>query len=679
VGRTVELGCRGQAYRLTVATVGRDRYRVTLDDRFVDVDVDRLSPLESRLTVGDDRFSVVAVQATGSSLVEVDGVSHRVSRDVGGIVRAPAPAVVVAVRAAVGQEVEAGQTIVVLESMKMETAVRAPFAGRVREVRAAANAQVDAGAPLLTLDRAGGEAEDVSGERVTLPEGADATAPAPRARALATLAALQALITGYDIGAGHVADLVREYADARADLPPDDPELLRAELAVLTTFADLAELSRNRPAVAEEEEDQQVHSPREYFHTYLHSLDAEREGLPAGFRDRLRRALAHYGVDDDRDSGPALEAAVYRVFLAQQRVTGQLPAVLALLDRWLVAELPPSGEERSEVAEVLDRLVVATQLRYPSVGDLARAVRYRSFEEPVVRRARQEVLDEAGRLLDELDEARSRGESGDDLSRIETLVASPEPLIRLLAQRFHRPTSRPDPIVEVLTRRYYRSRALRDVRSFLLEGQSAVSADYELNGMQLHVLALMVGSDGLSAALPALAARAAESGDPGHLILDLYLSWPDRPADDDAMAAGLQEALAAVPGLQTVRRVTVTVCTPDGDVDTVTFRPSADGLAEERIIRGLHPLTAQRLDLWRLKEFEGRRLPSAEDTYLLHVVAKDNPADERLIAMAEVRDLTPVRDETGEIVGFPTVERLLTSCLDGLRRAQSQRSSCWRG
>jgi acetyl-CoA carboxylase carboxyltransferase component len=41
--------------------------------------------------------------------------------------------------------------------------------------------------------------------------------------------------------------------------------------------------------------------------------------------------------------------------------------------------------------------------------------------------------------------------------------------------------------------------------------------------------------------------------------------------------------------------------------------------------------------------------------------------------MAEVRDLTPLRDEAGEIVGFPTIERLLTSCLDGLRRGQAQR------
>jgi hypothetical protein len=64
----------------------------------------------------------------------------------------------------------------------------------------------------------------------------------------------------------------------------DDPDLLHAELALLTTFADLAELSRNRPTTDEEAGDAQVHSPREFFHAYLHSLDIDREGLPDAFR-----------------------------------------------------------------------------------------------------------------------------------------------------------------------------------------------------------------------------------------------------------------------------------------------------------------------------------------------------------------------------------------------------------
>src|SRR4051794_4965839 len=216
-GRVLELGYRGQPYRLTVAKVGRDRYRVELDGRYVDVEVDRLSPLESRLTVGEDRFSVVSVEATGSHLVEVDGVTYRVLRDVGGLVRAPAPAVVVAVRASVGQEVQAGQTVIVLESMKMETAVRAPVAGRVREVLAGPNTQVDSGAALLRIEPAGEDAEEATGERVALPD-EDVQQRAARDAALPLLAALQALITGYDVSAGYARQLVAEYGTARGEL-----------------------------------------------------------------------------------------------------------------------------------------------------------------------------------------------------------------------------------------------------------------------------------------------------------------------------------------------------------------------------------------------------------------------------------------------------------------------------
>ena len=673
IGRRLELGYRGQAYRLAVAKLGPDRYRVTLDGRTLDAGVDRLSPLEARLELAGRRFSVVSVQAATSHLVEVDGVSHRVVQDEAGVVRAPAPAVIVAVRAEVGEQVEAGQTIAVLESMKMETPVRAPYAGRVRELLVAVNAQVDAGAALLRLDRSGDDAQAATGDRVSFPEVDAAQDASPRGTALGLLDALQALLTGYDVSEQRVHELIAGYGAARRALPVDDPDLLHAELGVLTTFADLCELSRNRPTTDEEAADAQVHSPREYFHAYLHSLDIEREALPEGFRARLSRALLHYGVRS-LQPGPQLEDAVHRIFLAQQRTTNQLPAVLALLDRWLTDGQLPTGPSRAEVAEVLDRLIVATQLRYPSVGDLARAVRFRYFEQPVVLQARQQVFDEAERLLAELTEQPDPTAS-DQTERIEALVASPEPLIRLLAQRFGSPSTGPEPILEVLTRRYYRRRSLEDLRSFRLDGRPCVTADYELNGARLHLVSLMAAVDDLAPALDSLTRLVADVPDPSNLVVDLYLSWPDRPADTDEVVERLGHVLSAAPALRRGRRVTATVCSRAGEVEPITFRPSADGLAEERVIRGLHPLTAQRLNLWRLKNFHGVRLPSAEDTYLFHVVAKDNPNDERFIAMAEVRDLTPLRDVSGEVVGFPTVERLLASCLDGLRRAQSQRGA----
>ena len=88
----------------------------------------------------------------------------------------------------------------------------------------------------------------------------------------------------------------------------------------------------------------------------------------------------------------------------------------------------------------------------------------------------------------------------------------------------------------------------------------------------------------------------------------------------------------------------------------------------------MHPLTGQRLDLWRLKNFTGTRMPSAEGTYLFHLVAPDNPADERLVALAEVRDVTPLRDADGQVVAFPAAERVLAACLESIRRVQAQRT-----
>ena len=97
-------------------------------------------------------------------------------------------------------------------------------------------------------------------------------------------------------------------------------------------------------------------------------------------------------------------------------------------------------------------------------------------------------------------------------------------------------------------------------------------------------------------------------------------------------------------------------------------------LAEDRLIRGLHPQIAERLQIGRLREFDLTRLPSAdEEIYLFKAVAKSNQADERLIAMGQVRDLTPLREADGRLVALPALENVLAGCLDAIRTVQAQR------
>ena len=86
-------------------------------------------------------------------------------------------------------------------------------------------------------------------------------------------------------------------------------------------------------------------------------------------------------------------------------------------------------------------------------------------------------------------------------------------------------------------------------------------------------------------------------------------------------------------------------------------------------------MIARRLQMWRLSNFEIARLPAAGggDVNLFDCTGRDNPSDERLVAVAEVRDLTPIRDERGRAVALPEVESVLVGCLDAIRRARDER------
>lgn len=68
-----------------------------------------------------------------------------------GIVSAPMPGKVIAVLVADGDAVEAGQPLVLVEAMKMETTLSAEIAGRVQKVSAAPGQLVEAGQVLVEI------------------------------------------------------------------------------------------------------------------------------------------------------------------------------------------------------------------------------------------------------------------------------------------------------------------------------------------------------------------------------------------------------------------------------------------------------------------------------------------------------------------------------------------------
>src|SRR5215813_10969247 len=199
----VDVRVGGEAYKLGVARCRPVRYHVDLDGRSVEVDVDRAGRFEIRLAVGGQTFDVLSVAQGPDYLVEVDGTVHRISGGEAGLVRAPAPAMVVAVSVAAGDEVAEGDVVAVVESMKLETSLRAPASGRVAEVFADVNTQVESGAKLLRIEPAadeGAEAEsardDARADLGALDEKAVADED-PAATAADALVALRSMMLGF--------------------------------------------------------------------------------------------------------------------------------------------------------------------------------------------------------------------------------------------------------------------------------------------------------------------------------------------------------------------------------------------------------------------------------------------------------------------------------------------------
>ncbi|CAN5115787.1 acetyl-CoA carboxylase biotin carboxylase subunit [soil metagenome] len=111
---------------------GRQTYVVDLDD--------------DRIWIGRDGWAwLVHEEDLATASRRVGGGSAS------GLLLAPMPGSVAAVSAAVGDVVSAGQTLVVVEAMKMEHPLTAPFDGTVAAVHVTAGAQVAMEAPLVEV------------------------------------------------------------------------------------------------------------------------------------------------------------------------------------------------------------------------------------------------------------------------------------------------------------------------------------------------------------------------------------------------------------------------------------------------------------------------------------------------------------------------------------------------
>ena len=167
-GQQRQISLDGVDYAADWLRVGSDgpaasarRYSLLLNNRSYEVVVRRLETDDE----GGQRYEVVIEgqpyivrleDERERALASLAGGGHE-SGDA--TVKAPMPGLVVNIPVAVGDAVERGQTVAVLEAMKMENDLGAPRKGIIKEIKVTAGQAVNQGQPLIIVGEPGGSAD----------------------------------------------------------------------------------------------------------------------------------------------------------------------------------------------------------------------------------------------------------------------------------------------------------------------------------------------------------------------------------------------------------------------------------------------------------------------------------------------------------------------------------------
>ena len=122
--------------------------KVIIDGEELEVEVEIDGEIY-RATVQGQIFEFIIPDSTGNAPRKRGG---RGSRKRSGTVSASMPGKVVTVEVSVGDTVEEGETILILEAMKMQNEVVAPISGTIIEVHCEDGLNVEANVPLVVIE-----------------------------------------------------------------------------------------------------------------------------------------------------------------------------------------------------------------------------------------------------------------------------------------------------------------------------------------------------------------------------------------------------------------------------------------------------------------------------------------------------------------------------------------------
>lgn len=125
---------------------------ITVNGVSYDVQVEEVNGTAAPRAAAPAPVAAPAAPAAAPAAVVAEAPAAKPAGTQGSVkVQSPMPGTIISVKVSVGQQVKKGDTVAVLEAMKMENEIPAPQDGTVSSIEVSNGATVETGATLVTL------------------------------------------------------------------------------------------------------------------------------------------------------------------------------------------------------------------------------------------------------------------------------------------------------------------------------------------------------------------------------------------------------------------------------------------------------------------------------------------------------------------------------------------------
>lgn len=144
-----EININGKVHHYELIELNDSTYRLRIDQKIYDISSTKIENNKYVFSLKGYTFELVvmtALQEKASKVIEQTGLSSKVRE-----IKAPMPGMILKLKKKTGDEIQSGESVIILEAMKMENDIKSPSNGVIKNIYISEGAAVEKGAKLFSI------------------------------------------------------------------------------------------------------------------------------------------------------------------------------------------------------------------------------------------------------------------------------------------------------------------------------------------------------------------------------------------------------------------------------------------------------------------------------------------------------------------------------------------------